>query len=72
MVTAKTKNGTEVYCYIHEDCGENKGGFFVEICLDEDGERYDDIVVHKNDCDCTDLKKVEKFVAGIIEKINEY
>lgn len=72
MIKSKTKKGTEVYCYIHEDCGDNKGGFFVEICLVEDGDRFDDMVVRQSDCDCTDRNEVEKFVESRIESINEY
>lgn len=72
MVNSKTKKGTEVFCYIHEDCGSNKGGFFVEICLDENGDRFDDMVVHPSDCDCTDRNAVERYVESKVQNISEY
>lgn len=72
MIKAKTNKGTEVYCYIHEDCGNNKGGFYVEICLNEDCDRFDDIVIHPSDCDCSNTTEVDNFIVNHIAKITDY
>jgi hypothetical protein len=69
---AQTAKGTKVFCCINKDCKENEGGYWVEICLDEDLERYDDFCIHPCDCDCNDYDAVEKYVVSYVSKIAEY
>ena len=50
MITVMTKNGVKLYISLTDDCGENKGGYFCQVYLDEDYEfEYDNFVIHRDD-----------------------
>jgi len=70
MTKAKTKNGKRVWLSFVPDCEYNTGGWYVEVYLDEYGDRYDDFCVHLDDCDCTDMNAVEQYakdyVSGLV------
>ena len=72
MIEAKTKKGTKVYCCVVDDCESNNGGFYIEIYLDECGDRFDDFCVHNYDCDCHSSEEVEKFVKDYVSEITDY
>ena len=72
MIRAYTKKGREIYFVLNKDCDENKGGWWVEIYLDYNGDRYDDFCIHVEDCDCSNQDEVEKFAKEYISNINEY
>lgn len=47
MITVRTKNGVKLYISLTDDCGENKGGYFCQVYLDEyDMIEYDNFVIH--------------------------
>ena len=69
MVEAKTKDGQIVHCCINDDCEPNEGGYYVEICLDCDLERWDYFCVHPNDCDCSDIGAVEDYVRQYVSNL---
>lgn len=53
MIKVLSKNGVELFITLADDCGENKGGYFCRVYLDEDcSEDYDYFVIHKEDLDC--------------------
>jgi hypothetical protein len=61
MTKAKTKNGRTVWLSFVPDCEYNTGGWYVEVYLNQYGDRYDDFCVHLDDCDCTDMNAVEQY-----------
>lgn len=74
---ARTGKGTPVHYDYIPDCGENTGGFYVEIYINDEqhcfeGDRYDDMCVHPEDCDCSDNAAVEKYIKEEIAKIFNY
>lgn len=70
MTKAKTKNGRTVWLSFVPDCEYNTGGWYVEVYLNQYGDRYDDFCVHLDDCDCTDMNAVEQYakeyVSGLV------
>ena len=57
MIEVKTKNGVELFITLCDDCGDNKGGYFCQVYLDEDcSEDYDYFVIYKEDLDCFENK----------------
>ena len=47
MITVRTKNGVKLHISLTDDCGENKGGYFCQVYLDEDDMiEYDNFVIH--------------------------
>lgn len=70
MTKAKTKNGRTVWLAFVPDCEYNTGGWYVEVYLNQYGDRYDDFCVHLDDCDCTDMNAVEQYakdyVSGLV------
>ena len=54
MIEVKTKNGVELFITLADDCGENKGGYFCRVYLDENIRNdYDYFVIHKEELECT-------------------
>ena len=72
MVYCKTGRGTEVALCFNNDCCENEGGFWVEVYLDEYGDRFDDFCIHTDDCDCNDRLAVEQFAIDYVANIFDY
>ena len=72
MIEARTAKGTMVWVSYIPDCGSNVGGFYVEIYLDEYGDRYDDFCIHPEDCDCADWDAVERFAREYVSRIEDY
>ncbi len=72
MMPAKTKKGTIVYLSFIPDCGSNVGGWYVEIYLDQDGDRYDDFCIHPDDCNCSNYNAVAEFAKKYVSSIKEY
>lgn len=70
MTKAKTKNGRTVWLAFVPDCEYNTGGWYVEVYLNQYGDRYDDFCVHLDDCDCTHMNAVEQYakdyVSGLV------
>ena len=57
MIKVQTKNGVELFISLLDDIGENAGGYFCQVCLDEDGEQeYDYFVIHIEDLNCVENK----------------
>jgi hypothetical protein len=57
MIKVETKNGVMLYITLCDDCGENKGGYYCEVSLDEDGVfEYDNFVIHNEELECTNDK----------------
>lgn len=54
------------------DCEDNTGGFYVEVYLNQYGDRYDYFCVHPEDCDCNDSEAVEKFMKEYVSQIKDY
>ena len=53
MIKVTTKNRVELFISLCDDIGENNGGYFCQVYLDEDGtDEYDNFVIHKEDLDC--------------------
>lgn len=74
---ARTGKGTPVHFDFIPDCGPNTGGNYVEIFINEpeygfEGDRYDDLCVHPEDCDCSDKSAVEKYIKEQIAQILNY
>lgn len=68
----KTGKGTKVYLSFIPDCGSNAGGWYVEIYLNEYGDRYDDLCIHPEDCDCSDWDAVEAEAERRVSEIMDY
>lgn len=68
----RTGRGTEVYLAFVPDVDPNKGGWYVEIYLNESGDRYDDFCIHPGDCDCTNDLEVQEYARKYVESIKEY
>jgi hypothetical protein len=50
MVQVRTKNGVKLYITFTDDCGENEGGYYCQVYLDEnDAFEYDSFVINKFD-----------------------
>ena len=50
MLQVRTKNGVKLYITFTDDCGENKGGYYCQVYLDEnDTFEYDNFVINKFD-----------------------
>jgi hypothetical protein len=57
MIKVQTKNGVELFITLCDDCGNNKGGYYCEVSLDENGVfEYDNFVIHKEDLECCENK----------------
>ena len=69
---AVTKKGTRVYLAFVDDCEDNEGGYFVEIYLHEDGDRFDYFCIHPEDCDCSDVDAVERYAIEYVSSIEDY
>lgn len=72
MVKGKTKKGTRVWMSYIPDCEDNTGGFYVEVYLNQYGDRYDYFCVHPEDCDCNNSEAVEKFMKEYVSQIKDY
>lgn len=72
MVKGKTKKGTRVWMSYIPDCEDNTGGFYVEVYLNQYGDRYDYFCVHPEDCDCKNSEAVEKFMKEYVSQIKDY
>lgn len=72
MIKAHTKKGTDVYLHIIKDCEYNKNGYYIEIYLNENDDRYDDFCIHETDCDCKNMNEVENFAKNFILNITDY
>jgi hypothetical protein len=72
MVKGKTKKGTRVWMSYIPDCEDNTGGFYVEVYLNQYGDRYDYFCVHPEDCDCNNSEAVEKFIKEYVSQIKDY
>lgn len=66
MTKTKTKNGKNVWLSFVPDCEYNIGGWYVEVYLDEYGDRYDDFCIHPEDCDCTNMDVVEQYAKNYV------
>lgn len=67
MIKVQTKNGVDLFITLCDDCGENKGGYFCQVYLDEDcSEDYDNFVIHKEDLDCYENK--DEFIQILCEE----
>ena len=69
MISARTKNGTKVYVSLCDDLGENKGGYYCEVYLDEDSDSIDNFVIH---ADWLEDYTIEECVNAYINSIIEY
>ena len=50
MLQVRTKNGVKLYISFTDDCGENEGGYFCQVYLDEDfNNEYDTFVINRFD-----------------------
>lgn len=52
MITVQTKNGVNLYITLTADCGENTGGYYCEVYLNEDDLgvfEFDNFVIHNDD-----------------------
>ena len=51
MITVQTKNGFNLYIALTEDCGENTGGYYCVVYLEDDVDsfEYDNFVIHNDD-----------------------
>ena len=68
MYKVYTKNGIALYISLCDDVEPNKGGYYCEVYLDEDGiTEFDNFVIHKEDLDCFENKN-----EGIIVHCEEY
>lgn len=68
MYKVYTKNGIALFISLCDDVEPNKGGYYCEVSLDEDGiSEFDNFVIHKEDLDCFENK-----VEGIIVHCEEY
>ena len=57
MIKVETKNGVMLYISLCDDCGENTGGYYCEVSLNENGVfEFDNFVIHKEDLDCFENK----------------
>ena len=72
MVKGKTKKGTRVWMSYIPDCEDNTGGFYVEVYLNQYGDRYDYFCVHPEDCDCNNSEAVERFIKEYVSQIKDY
>ena len=77
MVQVETKNGVKLYITFTDDCGENKGGYFCVVYLDEDcSVEFDHFCIHGLDnrtieeC-CEDYAKEINDTSIINKKMNE-
>ena len=70
MIEARTKDNQVVYCCVTPDCGPNKDGYYVEICLDCDLEMYDYFCIRPEDCDCSDMNKVNEYVKNYVSEMS--
>ena len=69
MIEATTKNGLTVWLAFVPDCEYNTGGWYVEVYLDEFGDRYDDFCIHTDDCDCSDDDAIIQYARDYIADI---
>lgn len=72
MCKATTGKGTPVWLAFVPDCDYNTGGWYVEIYLDEYGDRFDDFCIHVDDCDCSDDVATEKYATEYVSQIMDY
>ena len=72
MITCITGRGTDVSLAFVPDCGENAGGYYVEVYLDASGDRHDDFCIHPNDSDCDDIDAVEQYARNYMSEITDY
>lgn len=57
MYKVYTKNGIALFISLCDDVEPNKGGYYCEVSLDEDGiSEFDNFVIHKEDLDCFENK----------------
>ena len=51
MITVKTKNGVNLYIALTDDCGENTGGYYCQVYLEDDVDsfEFDNFVIHNDD-----------------------
>ena len=57
MYKVYTKNGVALFISLCDDVEPNKGGYYCEVYLDEDGiTEFDNFVIHKEDLDCFENK----------------
>lgn len=57
MYKVYTNNGVALYISLCDDVEPNKGGYYCEVCLDEDGiSEFDNFVIHKEDLACFESK----------------
>lgn len=50
MVRVRTKNGVTLFISVIDDCGENRGGYYCQVYLDENDEfEYDNFVINNFD-----------------------
>lgn len=68
MQKVYTKNGVALYISLCDDVEPNKGGYYCEVSLDEDGVwEFDNFVIHKEDLDCFENEN-----EGIVVHCEEY
>lgn len=72
MIRAKTNKGTDIYISLCDDVGENKGGYYCEVYLNEDEDAIDNFVIHIEDILENPLMPIENFVKEWAKGINEY
>lgn len=72
MITATTGKGTKVWVHAIEDVDPNKGGYYCEIYLNPNEDRYDDFCIHREDCDLTNDIDVREFIEEYVSQIVEY
>ena len=57
MYKVYTKNGVALFISLCDDVEPNKGGYYCEVYLDEDGiTEFGNFVIHKEDLDCFENK----------------
>lgn len=71
MITATTAKGTKVYVSLCNDVGENKGGYYCEVYLNDDCDNpIDNFVIHADDLVhlyCRVEDAVYEYINGITE-----
>lgn len=72
MISARTKRGTAVWVHAIPDLEPNENGYYCEIYLNPNGDRYDDFCIHKGDCDLTNDIDVREFIKEYVSQIIEY
>jgi hypothetical protein len=72
MTRATTAKGTGVIVFTTPDVEPNEGGLYCEICLEWDGDRFDDFCIHPDDCDCSDEEQVDAYIDRYVSEITDY